>query len=140
MSPSTLRRSPRKAVECVSGILVRRGTVLVETRRDDDTDPGFVLLPGGHVETGESLKSALAREMREELGIIVAKIVPVGIRYHVATDGERQRVHYFHVREWTGKISSREAERVYWESKVDRLSDKAERRIVRRFLKEKRDE
>src|SRR2546422_5193214 len=60
----------RKAVaECVSGVLISDGAVLVEKRRaDDHADPGLVLLPGGHVEVGESLNRALKREMREELG------------------------------------------------------------------------
>ena len=40
--------APRKrAAECVSGILIGDGAVLVEKRRaDDDADPGLVLLPG----------------------------------------------------------------------------------------------
>jgi 8-oxo-dGTP pyrophosphatase MutT (NUDIX family) len=60
----------RAAAECVSGILLDDGSVLVEKRRvDDDADPGQVLLPGGYVEVGESLNQALKREMREELGI-----------------------------------------------------------------------
>src|SRR5436190_12278053 len=47
--------SPRSVAECVSGVLTRSGAVLVEKRRaDDEADPGLALLPGGHVETGES--------------------------------------------------------------------------------------
>jgi hypothetical protein len=35
-----------KAVECVSGVLLMNGAVLVEKRRaDDDADPGRVLFP-----------------------------------------------------------------------------------------------
>ena len=68
-------RVPRKlAAECVSGVLISDGAVLVEKRRaDDDADPGLVLLPGGHVEPGESLNRALKREMLEELGIRVER-------------------------------------------------------------------
>ena len=126
----------RKTVECVSGVLIENGKVLVEKRRKDDSaDPGFVLLPGGHVESRESLKRALVREMEEELGIAVKIAIPVLVRYHVATDGERQRVHYFHVRDWAGEIKSNEAEKVYWESELENLSDASERRIVSRLLK-----
>ena len=41
--------APRNAIaECVSGVLISDGAVLVEKRRaDDDADPGLVLLPGG---------------------------------------------------------------------------------------------
>src|SRR6266487_4854134 len=68
-------RVPReRAAECVSGVLISDCSVLVEKRRvDDDADPGLVLLPGGHVEVGESLNRALKREMREELGIKVER-------------------------------------------------------------------
>ena len=109
--------------------------VLVEKRRvDDEADPGFVLLPGGHVERSESFEDALRREMREELGIRVLKLAPIDIHYHLATDGEKQRVHYFHVRKWNGIIRSMEADRVYWESRLSSLSDVMERRIVRKLL------
>ena len=55
---------PRKTVaECVSGVLIGEGAVLVEKRRaDDDADPGLVPLLGGHVEMGESLDRALKRK------------------------------------------------------------------------------
>lgn len=109
--------------------------VLVEERRaDDEADPGFVMLPGGHVEGSESLDQALVREMREELGIQVKESSALQIRYHIATDGEKQRVHYFHVTKWNGTIKSGEAERVYWETQLDNLSDLKERKIVRKLM------
>ena len=58
MKSGVTTRVPRKrTAECVSGVLISDGAVLVEKRRaDDDADPGLVLLPGGHVEVGESLE------------------------------------------------------------------------------------
>ena len=115
----------------MSGVLISDGTVLVEKRRaDDDADPGLILPPRGHVEVGESLKHALKREMREELGIRVEKITPIRVRYYMASNGERQRIHYLHIRDWKGKIRSNEAETVYWESDISNLSDTIERKIV----------
>jgi 8-oxo-dGTP diphosphatase len=111
------------------------GSVLVEKRRaDDDADPGKVLLPGGHVEKGESLEQALLREMREELGIHVDESTPLSVRCYTASDGERQRIHYFHIKSWSGKVVSNEAESVYWESILRNLSDAEERKIVARLL------
>jgi 8-oxo-dGTP diphosphatase len=133
------KKSRTKAVECVSGILVIDHTVLVEERRpDDDADPGRVLLPGGHVESGESLQQALRREMKEELGIRVEKATPVRVRYYTASNGERQRIHYFHVKAWKGKIVSNEAESVFWESTPKNLDDAEERKIVARLLSRSR--
>src|SRR6266581_819086 len=84
--------SPMGLAECVSGVLTRRGAVLVEKRRaDDEADPGLTLLPGGHVESGESLAQALRREMREELEIRVEKIAPLLVRRYTASNGERAR-------------------------------------------------
>lgn len=109
--------------------------VLVEKRRDDDeADPGLVMLPGGHVEKDESLEECLKREMSEELGIDVGAIAPVRVRDYVASNGEGQRIHYFHVKDWTGEIESNEAERVYWESDLENLSDSVEREIVSKLL------
>ena len=64
MKSGVSARVPRKrAAECVSGVLISDSAVLVEKRRaDDDADPGRILLPGGHVEAGESLNRALERE------------------------------------------------------------------------------
>jgi len=115
--------------------MISDGAVLVEKRRaDDDADPGLVLLPGGHVEVGESLNRALKREMREELGIRIEKIAPIRVRYYTASNGERQRIHYLHIRDWKGKIRSNEAETVYWESDISHLSDNIERKIVLKQL------
>jgi 8-oxo-dGTP diphosphatase len=112
--------------------MVIDGSVLVEKRRtDDDADPGKIFLPGGHVEPGESLIGALRREMKEELRIRVEKATLIGVRYYTASNGERQRIHYFHISDWDGQIESNEAERVYWEPDLDNLSDATERRIVR---------
>ena len=130
--------SPGVVAECVSGVLTRDDAVLVEKRRaDDEADPGLTLLPGGHVEPEESLDQALKREMREELGIRVEKTTRLLVRRYTASNGERQRIHYFHINAWKGRIGSREAETVYWETNVRNLTDAIERRIVRRLLSQR---
>src|SRR5207302_9949670 len=106
MKSGVSAQASREAVaECVSGVLIGDGSVLVEKRRaDDDADPGQVLLPGGHVKRGESLDRALKREMREELGIRVERVAPIRVRYYTASNGERQRIHYFRIKDWKGRI------------------------------------
>ncbi len=117
-------------VDTVAGVLLRNGRVLVEKRRmDDPADPGLIVVPGGHVEPGETLEAALKREMWEELGVRIWRMMPVVKRLYTASDGERQRIHYFHVTSWQGRIRAREAERVFW-TKPSSLSDPHERGIV----------
>ena len=72
--------------------------------------------------------------MREELGIRVEKTTPLLVRLYTASNVDRQRIHYFRVMAWKGKIQSGEAETVYWESNIGNLSDSIERRMVLKLL------
>ncbi len=135
---SVKRDQPRRraVADCVDGILVERRKFLVEKRRDDDdADPGLIEIPGGHVDPGETLEDALRREMKEELGINVEKAKLVQKSLYTATSGERQRIHYFYVEKWNGRLRSTEAERVYWESEISNLSIIPDRRAVQRILR-----
>lgn len=122
--------------DTVAGIFVRRGKFLVEKRRsDDDSDPGFIAIPGGHVEKGESLHEALNREMKEELGVNIGKITSVYVALHKTTKGERDRIHYFLVDTWRRKIIPHEAESLYWESDIDNLTAICDRKAMKRVLR-----
>jgi 8-oxo-dGTP diphosphatase len=55
----------------VAGLVVRDGRVLVTQRRADQALPLQWEFPGGKVEPGEPPEVALARELREEIGIDV---------------------------------------------------------------------
>ncbi|MEZ5504214.1 MAG: 8-oxo-dGTP diphosphatase MutT [Halioglobus sp.] len=57
----------------VGVILDRQRNVLITRRAQDAHQGGLWEFPGGKVEAGESLQVALARELREELGITVAR-------------------------------------------------------------------
>lgn len=63
---------PAPRVVHVVGALVRRGgRVLVTQRPPGGSFGGFWEFPGGKVEPGEDDRTALAREIREELGVDV---------------------------------------------------------------------
>ncbi len=53
----------------VAAIIVRESRVLICQRRRDKAFPLKWEFPGGKVESGESLKDALTREILEELGV-----------------------------------------------------------------------
>ena len=64
--------------------------------------PGVWDLPGGHVESGESTVVALARELREELGI-EALIEPT-VLFRIESDDMALDSHL--VTEWAGHITN----------------------------------
>jgi 8-oxo-dGTP diphosphatase len=57
---------PRMLV--VAALIRREGLLLISRRRTDQAMPNLWEFPGGKVEAGESPQTALAREVREELG------------------------------------------------------------------------
>ncbi len=59
------------------GAVVRRGSSFLLVRRAHEPSKGRWAVPGGRVEPGESLKSAVQREVLEETGIAVLAIKPV---------------------------------------------------------------
>ncbi len=55
----------------VAGLIVRDGVILITQRRADQALPLQWEFPGGKVEPGEAPAAALARELREEIGVTV---------------------------------------------------------------------
>ena len=56
--------------------------LLIGQRRRNDTSPLKWEFPGGKVEKGETPEAALARELREELGVQLLRCVPLGKVQH----------------------------------------------------------
>lgn len=66
------------------GILIHQGRILlVRHVRENET---YWLLPGGHVESGETLQNALTREMMEELSLEVEVGPLLFVHQFVRTD------------------------------------------------------
>ena len=101
-------------VPCVCFILLRDGCVLLEQRRaDKSTDPGRIMIPGGHIEAGESQLQALQRELAEELGL--QAVQPRYVCSLLHPTAELQLLHYYLITDWQGELCAHEAERVFWQ-------------------------
>jgi 8-oxo-dGTP diphosphatase len=72
----------------VAGVLVHDGKILACRRRSDQDHAHKWEFPGGKVEPGESPELALARELREELGV-EARIGREIERYEFAYPGRK---------------------------------------------------
>jgi ADP-ribose pyrophosphatase YjhB (NUDIX family) len=69
----------RPPVTVAAGAVVRRGETILLVRRGRPPEAGRWSVPGGRVETGERLRDAVRREVREEAGIEVEVGVLVGV-------------------------------------------------------------
>jgi 8-oxo-dGTP diphosphatase len=68
----TARKSRKPELTVVAALILRDSKILVCQRRRDDTHSLQWEFPGGKVEPGEMPQEALARELREELGVEAA--------------------------------------------------------------------
>jgi 8-oxo-dGTP diphosphatase len=62
---------PRRNVRVVAGMIEKDGRYLITQRRPTATLPLLWEFPGGRVEENETDENALARELKEEMGIDV---------------------------------------------------------------------
>ena len=87
----------------VSAVIFRDGKVLL-VRRARSPGKGFYSLPGGRVEFGESLHTALAREVDEETGLRIDIVGLAGWREVLpsASSGGHYLIMSFAAR-WTGR-------------------------------------
>lgn len=94
-------------VEIAAGLLRRQGRLLLAKRSVHRTAyPGVWDLPGGHVEAGETAGQALARELREELGVTPVTWQELAVLRAQGMGDEAAhmlRLHLFLVTQWYGE-------------------------------------
>jgi 8-oxo-dGTP diphosphatase len=105
--------STGKPVHVVAGVLLdARGRVLLARRTEGRDLAGLWEFPGGKVDPGETPMQALARELREELGIRVQAAEPLVAVPQQYRD-KRILLDVFRVR-YAGKPSGREQQALAW--------------------------
>ncbi len=89
--------------------------LLIGQRRKNDTSPLKWEFPGGKVREGEDAEAALARELREELGVTLAKCLEIGlVRHQYAAAAEELEIRFFAAAIGEAKIVPTCFERVAW--------------------------
>ena len=102
-------------VEVVVAVLVdRQGRHLLAQRPQGKVYAGHWEFPGGKVEAGETLRAALIREIREELGVGIRDAFP-WITRHFDYPHARVRLHLFRVTQWTGQPQPLEDQQLAWQ-------------------------
>jgi len=88
------RRYPRWPLVGVGALIFERGRILM-ARRGKEPLKGWWTLPGGALETGELLDSAVRREVLEETGLVVEPVQVFEIFERIMSDAEgRTEYHY----------------------------------------------
>ena len=100
-------------LEVVCGIVRRDGLFLASCRAAHQPHAGWWEFPGGKIEPGESAPEALARELREELGVEIGSPVFWRSVEHVYPD-KKVRLHVFFVDSVEGDPCPAEGQAVRW--------------------------
>ena len=91
---SDSRAYPQRPFLAVSAAIVRDGKVLV-VRRARNPALSLYTLPGGVVETGETLLQAVAREVREETALTIEPFALAGHREAIVRDAQGRVERHF---------------------------------------------
>ena len=88
------RRYPDRPYVGIGGIIVHEGRVVLVKRRFEPL-AGQWSIPGGAVETGETLEACLIREMAEETGFVVEVGPVVEVLDRITRDEEGRVLYHF---------------------------------------------
>lgn len=83
----------------------REGKILIDRRPEHGLLGGLWEFPGGKRETGETLRGALAREIREEMGVRIEVLGKIGTIRHVYSHF-RMTLHAYRCRKAGGSVRS----------------------------------
>ncbi len=111
----------RPLVLVAAAALVRSdGCLLLAQRPKGKAMAGLWEFPGGKVEAGESPQGALARELKEELGLVVAEADMQAFSFAShAYETFHLLMPVFMIRRWEGEAEAREGQQLAWVSAAE---------------------
>lgn len=95
--------SPATTPLCAVGAIVLHEGAILLVKRDREPSRGLWSLPGGRVQTGESLIEAVAREVKEETGLDVAVGDFCGIAEWISRDDDGGIAHHYVILDFYAK-------------------------------------
>ena len=102
-------------IEVAAAVIERGdGAFLLAQRPAGKVYAGYWEFPGGKIEPGEPARAALARELREELGIEIGEPYPWITRVYTYPHGT-VRLRFFRIHEWRGEPHPREDQAIAWQ-------------------------
>ncbi len=105
----------RTPVDVAVGVLIRDdGAFLLTSRPAGKVYEGHWEFPGGKLEAGESVETALDRELHEELGIRVRECQRWRVEL-MSYPHARVRLHFCKVTAWEGAPRPRESQMLCWQ-------------------------
>jgi len=88
------RRYPARPILGVGALIFERGKILL-VERGEQPLKGYWSLPGGVLETGETLAEGIIREVREETGLEVKPVKVLEIFERIMRDAEGQAEYHY---------------------------------------------
>jgi 8-oxo-dGTP diphosphatase len=104
---------PQRLLRVAAGIVPQDGRYLLQRRPAGTHMAGFWEFPGGKLEEGETPAAALAREMREELGVEIDGVRPLWVIRHAYDDREVE-LHFLAARIAAGEPRALQADAIGW--------------------------
>lgn len=107
----------RPVVDVGVGVLFQPdGAFLLTSRPGGKVYAGYWEFPGGKLEAGETVEQALARELHEELGIVVDPANVMRWREQMVDYPHALvRLNFCKITRWQGELSMREGQTFAWE-------------------------
>lgn len=107
-------KSQQKQLNVAVGILIDEHRKLLLTKRQTHQPyADFWEFPGGKIEANETPVAGLARELSEELGVILQEATPLVSVQHVYPE-YAVRLNVFWVKRYQGEIHGKEGQAITW--------------------------
>lgn len=108
-----MKNLPTVVPVVAAALIDESGQVLIQQRREGRSHSGLWEFPGGKAESGESLESALVRELDEELSIRIdpASLEPLSF---ASSPDQPYVVLLYTCCKWTGQPQALDAQALRW--------------------------